>query len=294
MRRHALTPSASRPRPSAFTLMEVLIAIAIFSLGAIAVAAIFPAAIYLQRETVRDVQANHTAISAEAAIAGKRFRAPAADWDAVPPDATAAANTRPGQPGVSRLPSDALEDWPLQDRSSVATDPGTATRESYWVPLVYKRPGPSIPQSSEAAEFLMIYYFVLARAENTIYADAPRTAAAGWATDDPVGVPSVRQIVVSVSGNRFDFGNGESSVGIEEGFDFIVNAGDQVLDRFGNIYTVTGADNGGVTVTPTPPATMSFRGVTVDNDRLWCAPRGAVRHIGVMMHSSAKPLIVRE
>lgn len=280
-------------RATAFTLMEVLIAVAIFALGAIAVAAIFPAAIYLQRETIQEVQANQLSVSAEAAMLSRRFAAPSGQWNALPPTST------DREPRVVPLPADALADWPTSDRSSVSPDNSTGNpsdaRETYWVPLYFKRPGPAVPQSMEAAHFEMIYYFVLARVENRDYLD--KTVALGggneWAIIDPRNVPGVRSIGVAVSGNRFDFTNQDGG----EGFDHWVEAGDLILDKFGNIHLVTGADTSGVEVEGTITAQLQYDAPPASpvlNDRIWFAPRGATRKIGMMMNSVSEPLIVRE
>ena len=60
-------PAASR-RGAAFSLMEVLVAMGVFTVGLVAVAAIFPTAITIQRETVREVDGRRIGKNARAMI----------------------------------------------------------------------------------------------------------------------------------------------------------------------------------------------------------------------------------
>ncbi len=55
-------------REGAFSLMEVMIALGIFAIGLVAVAAVFPTAISIQRETVRDLAGQRTIINARTMI----------------------------------------------------------------------------------------------------------------------------------------------------------------------------------------------------------------------------------
>ncbi len=57
-----------RPRALGFSLMEVLVALGIFALGLVAVAAVFPTAIAIQSETVRDLAGQRVAINAQTTI----------------------------------------------------------------------------------------------------------------------------------------------------------------------------------------------------------------------------------
>lgn len=59
--------AASR-RNAAFSLMEVLVAMGVFTVGLVAVAAIFPTAITIQRETVREVDGRRIGKNARATI----------------------------------------------------------------------------------------------------------------------------------------------------------------------------------------------------------------------------------
>ena len=55
-------------RAAAFSLMEVLIALGIFAVGLVAVAALFPTAITIQSETVRDLAGQRIAVDAKTTI----------------------------------------------------------------------------------------------------------------------------------------------------------------------------------------------------------------------------------
>jgi type II secretory pathway pseudopilin PulG len=61
-------PRQTRRGMSAFSLMEVLIALGIFAVGLVAVAAVFPTAIAVQRETVRDLAGQRTVVNARGLI----------------------------------------------------------------------------------------------------------------------------------------------------------------------------------------------------------------------------------
>lgn len=60
--------AGSRRGTRAFSLMEVLIALGIFALGLVAVAAVFPTAIAIQSETVRDLAGQRAIINARSTI----------------------------------------------------------------------------------------------------------------------------------------------------------------------------------------------------------------------------------
>ncbi len=63
--------NARAPRASGFTLNEVLIAMGVLAVGITAVASLFPSALILQRETVRDVLGQQNIRSSEALLSAK-------------------------------------------------------------------------------------------------------------------------------------------------------------------------------------------------------------------------------
>src|SRR5688572_8239180 len=66
--RYTLRADQPVTRARAFTLMEVLIAIGIFAIGMVAVAAVFPTAIFLQKQTITDATSQQVARNAAAVL----------------------------------------------------------------------------------------------------------------------------------------------------------------------------------------------------------------------------------
>jgi len=228
-----------------FTMIEVLIAMGIFAVGFVAIAAIFPVATLLQKQTVKDVMAQQIEDSVRAVLMGRPLR----EADLVDPgyglmvdlgtpawDTDHTVNRLPavvgsefllGFPAVAFTPPPAR--WSLNDRSYPSTVTPVDARRYFWVPLVMDA------DQSNASRAWRVYVFVLRRE------DVQTDKSTGvWANpNDPAAVPGVAQIGVADSGtNRFDFDNSQDEI----------RKGDQVLGEFGTVYEVDKADAGGINI----------------------------------------------
>lgn len=135
MNRHARRPTRVRAHSHAgFSMMEVLVAIGIFALGFVAVAAIFPSAALMQRGTAEDVQARHMQRNAEAIIKG--MAASGSELEDALEDGYDDDETT-----VKPFPPSSLEDgnpsalWNLNARSFPTHIINPTRRSTYWVPL---------------------------------------------------------------------------------------------------------------------------------------------------------------
>lgn len=291
---HARLQRPRDPRNAGFTLMEVLIAMGIFAVGAIAVAAIFPSAIVLQRGTIEAVVANQAADGAKATMLARGFNMP----DTVATTWVSTLNVNEPTPILTAPPA---PQWSLADRSMAVHSADAERRDSYWVPLALKKggdelivpdveganpPAPTPPfrrRSNELSQNVFVYYFVLHRNANETY---PKPALAGgnlWANpNDPETVPGVRSVGVNVDTgigdrpNKFAFDNSGD----------LVRVGDKVLDNLGEVYTVIAVwdDNTGVDVDP------NIGGAPAP-DRIWFSPRGACRLINSVLVTPQNRLI---
>lgn len=274
MRRHGHT--------HAFTLMEVLIALAVFTLGAVAIAAIFPAAVYLQKQTINEVMASHVAESAVGAMLARGIDATLAptEWADIPDQR------------VSPVPTASLDQWTLGDRSYPAVEGAWEERQFYWVPLLYDLTddppaGPTyMPPGSRQ---WLVYYFVLRR-EDRVYSRAG--IADDWANyeDGRTGatstIPGVQRITgVGVGNNPDGYPRVFTNVGTD-----VVGSGDMILDEFGGIYTVVTVNDDDVEV-DRDIAPKPFSSPVEYPGELWAAPPGSAKHIGVMFATDENQLI---
>ena len=245
-----------------FTLLEVMMAMAIFIIGFTAVMTLFPAALLLQKRTIDDVQSQNVARNAEAIIAGRTISLAdlPGEMDLVYPDVL------PGPPnGIfdwredeqvyplppSMLPNvggGAVQEWTLADRSYPVNIPTVEARRFFWVPMVQDA-------DSGAGFAWRVYVFVLRRGEGLQYSKPG--AQADWGNQtDPTAIPGVQRIPLVApfyQPTRFYFDNDDGSGRP------LVRVGNWVLDSNGGIFQVSESNalritvNGLVIPDPGPP-----------------------------------------
>ncbi len=274
-------------RRRGFSLMEVAAAMGVFALGFVAIAAIFPIAAMIQKQTARQFLGAEAANNVVAMMEMRKFTTDFLEngvtgsaFTGIPDDSmdvfTILRNLDP--PGVLRdlsPPNRIFEHWMLADRSFPSGPPflvepipsipeteelylqSLRSRDVYAVPLVRRAKLPTSPSDWQ------VFVFILKRDSGT-YTRAPFSAFSGWANYDgydvsdpsnPVWrVPGVRGVSVGMPAtNRFTFSNTWGS-GLE------IDRGDLVLDSNGNIHTVESADNGGIYVVGDIPVPMEWNG----------------------------------
>lgn len=229
-------------RSAGFSLVELMIAIGIFAIGAIAVASIFPVAILLQKQTMDDGNARAFAESATAMVLARGF------------DAASVQAGVTGSDTVYPVPA-ALDDWEVSDRS-YRSGLNLENRRVFWVPLFF---ADDHTQAAVADRGYRVYLFVVQSRRNATYPQGG--AASNWANQPDAGaaaaVPGVRRITASVSPPKtFAFDNDPR----------LVRTGEKVLDELGRDWIVTKATDTGIEVNGTISGTGSID--------LWAADPG--------------------
>ncbi len=262
-------------RQGGFSLVEVLIAMGIFAVGFVAVAAMFPAGAMLQKETVAAVESQLVARNAAAIMRSTRITFNEAGL------ANADLDKNSGQPGnlepiatMATVKNAKLKTrWTLGDRGYPTAQQTTNDRKYYWLPFIHRHSqevdtaDPSKKKYSPAVEAgdFNLMVFVLRREGGMKYEHKAGgllngTSPAGlvWAnTADGVDIPKVVGITpTSAAAGRFNFNNRlfpTTPAGVADQ----VRAGDHIADNNGVIYLVsdanaTGCDIvGGIRPTPT-------------------------------------------
>jgi len=279
-------PTQSKPRRiGGFSLIEVLIAMGIFAVGFIAVAAMFPAAIILQRQTVTDVESQLVARNAKAIVRAKllTFR---------PNGQGADLGERTGEFGSTNIGwlsplwdlakrgtrGNTLDTrWSLSDRSYPSFIDDADDRRYYWVPLLRngglapaKADGTPAQVAKGSGDFTVVV-FVLKREQGVDY-NIQNLGAYGT---NPVianppddhnneNVPKVIGIDVGVSGARFLFDNDFNNDTIPD----LVLPGHSIADNHGVTYFVSDASTTGCTIVGGIPLTDPNLG----SPKMWFAP----------------------
>lgn len=282
-------PTQSKPRRiGGFSLIEVLIAMGIFAVGFIAVAAMFPAAIILQRQTVTDVESQLVARNAKAIVRTKQltFRPNGVDADLRENSGASASNPNVGwltpfhtphfrNPGARG--SNLHTRWSLSDRSYPSFIDDANDRRYYWVPLIRNsglkpvKPDGTPAQLAKGAGDFTVVVFVLKRDQGVDY-NLPNLSAYG---PNPVianppadhnndAVPKVIGIDVGVSGARFVFDNDFNNDQIPD----LVLPGHSIADNHGVTYFVRDADPQGATIVGGIPLTDPAHGTP----KMWFSP----------------------
>ncbi len=258
----AFTPPAADRRRAGFTMLEILLAMGIFALGFIFIAAMFPAAIVLQKQTADNVLARQAARSAEAMLRGRVLHESELEdtgyglthyyttaWDTSELVYPLPAGMLAKSPAGGDPASTGSGCWTLNDRSFPSNEPTVTSRRIYWVPLIQD----ADPGSGTSNRIWRLYVFVLLRWPNVNYNDPAVTNRRFWANpDDSDSVPRVRWASVAPSNAdlarlNFTTANYNQDSDGDGLLDHLV-VGDQFLDSNGNVYTVTEADADGVKV----------------------------------------------
>lgn len=243
----------ARARRSAFTLMEVLIALGIFAVAMSAVAAMFPVGILLQRRAMDSVVAQQAGRNTSAMLKGRGLTATFVNSELL--TASVANDDFTAQPFAKFSNLDAM--FPLADRSHPSSTAVVEDRPIYWVGFVRRTAtGPSTDPND-----YQLYAFVVHSRNDVNYSRTPTAnfVSANWANEDdgdtggpgPWFVPGVYgvDVTVNATSNGFDFatagfnadGNGDSL------FDYL-RIGDQVMDDYGTTYRITNSTADGVFV----------------------------------------------
>ncbi len=247
-----------------FTLTEVLIALAIFTIGFIAVASIFPAGVLLQRRTVEDLDAVRFKESASTLVINRGFDGGMTGLGAL------SDYLVQGRPAVQPHPT-LQSDWALSDRQF----PSSGASSMYWTPL-FLDVDPS-PASQKWQVYLFFTrhqgftYEQLANHGSMSYRWAvPQPAALSYNSQpqppsdpdpdyeygldsnlgDPYFVPGIANIAVTASGSTISFDN-EIEPTLDNGPGDsrpLVRIGDRVLDNLGIIHRVVSISTTGIEV----------------------------------------------
>jgi prepilin-type N-terminal cleavage/methylation domain-containing protein len=268
-----------KTRSRGYTITEVLMAMAIFTIGFAMVATIFPSALLLQKRTVDNVLSRQATANAEAIITNRgldtttlntdmnaAWPLPANTWDRdqqvwpLPPDML---------PYSFTSPSPVTHYFTLADRGYPITIRDQTDRDYYWVPLL-RDADPTAGTSASASEW-NVYFFVLRRSRTLDY---PNTTGIWANVNDAMNttdVPRVSRIGVSidtvatpprilVQNQNFDNTNNgvNNDTPAPPSDELLIPVGTKIVDNNGTIYVVTDADqvsirtNGSLTPNPNP------------------------------------------
>jgi|GEM_PF-3957801 len=237
---------------SGFMLVELLMAMFILALGLSAIAAIFPVAGYLQKQTFNDAVGQQVQRNVEAIIGAVSI--PDGSLSSVP-DTTQITQQR--VVAVSGVLGGGTNELPLSMRcyptaldldgdgvcNGTNDDPNFIAREFYWVPLFQDT------DITTGTHTWIAYVFILAKQPNAIYGTG-----SGVNSSDPTEVPKVVSATISnVNGYTFTV-----SVNLQPG--------DKILCDNGMTPTVT--DVSGTTITVDTPLANTIG----SPQTIWYAP----------------------
>jgi Tfp pilus assembly protein PilV len=269
----APTPRRAQQRAIAgYSLMETLLAIGIFTIGFVGVAAIFPAAAALQKNSAEHMlaeisQRNAKAIATSTSKLTYTYTAgaPSTTTGDLGADNYFAASA-PTNKTTVECPATVQNRWSVDMRSYPSTKANLADRDLYWIPLIRSNEGdPSNPN-------WYMYVVILRRQNNTDYAP-PGIWPTDWnvSTSDFVqaytavnAVPGITLVDATPSGTiskRYLFNNSDLRCRLRPG-DWVLS------QQTGTIFKVTAATltyievNGTITATGTDKLWVGVPGVT--------------------------------
>lgn|GEM_PF-2464473 len=292
-----------------FTLLEILLAIGIFAIGFAFVAAMFPAAILLQKQTVDNMKAIQAGHNIESLLYARGILE--TDLDDATHGMTSTAfnginNNFETDKRVHGLPPEMLKEngnltrlWTPKDRS-FPSNKQEEQREMYWVPLIQDVDG----LSGATQRDWRVYVFVLQRRPKTNYNNLAVTASENWANpDDADYFPRVRRLDISPSTSdysQFDFtSSGFNNDNDGDGVPDQIAVGDQILDCNGNIYSVIEASgnsfriNGQIISTPSPPTYIWYAPPGLSNDGLPSGNPSPIKQILILPEGGAGETVVK-
>lgn len=233
-------------RRRAFTILEMMLAIGIFAIGMAAVAAIFPAAAMMQRQTMTAITSDTVASNADAMLATEPLpesgieSLAGSNWDTD-------FLLHPIQDTSTTL---AGETWTLSDRAYPSGNliPDSEARDYYWIPLAQ-----NINVNIGLKDWDLHLAILKNRSSEDDYDTGPAGPKGGPYTSpvqdcanphDPTAVPGLFKValssdpVLNVQPATFEFDNTPR----------LVVAGDLVLDEYGTPYKVLAVTDRGITV----------------------------------------------
>lgn len=238
-----------QPDQRGFTLVEVLIAIGVFALGMVAVAAIFPTAMLIQQRTTHDVEAEFVTNNAKALLKADPFTYTYnAGTENQGGDLAGMAASNDVQALPSSLIGSSSGKWTAANRSYLADLYSDNRASYYWIPLVQNSTG--LPEEPN----WRVYAFIV-RADERDAAEGNYNHTSTANDNDADAIPKVKSYSASRTGNRTI----SSSAPVGGGDFILTNNGYpyRVLKKEGNIITVNGiVPSGG-------------NGVGA----IWCSPR---------------------
>ncbi len=241
-------PSTTSTTTRGFTLLEVLMAMGVFAIGFVFIAAIFPVAALLQKEAVDEVNAQQASRNTLALIAAMEANY-TADLDGNLKTLVSGSGGFPQDQRVYALKNAAYNSaqWSSYIRSYPTSIPTATQRKFFWVPLVRD----TNPDSGVNPNEIYTYVFILQKRNGAIYPDPSTLLPSGTicanSNDDP-SIPKVYAAkVLAVSNNTIKFkdtnfnGTGDTPTQLD--------VGDQFLDNNGIPYTITDYDLSANTIT---------------------------------------------